>query len=1095
MKSLIQYWARNQVAANFLMIALIVGGLYTWVRLKKEIFPEISSNFIHVQTPYPNATPEEVEKGVCVPIEEAIQDLDGIERLTSISFEGVGFVIVEVTVGKDVRKVLNDVKGRVDAIQNFAESVEKPICADILLKNQVMSLAVTADTDERTLRALAESVRDDLLAYAGKAPENALDQLKQKLTNAILGETRITQIALAGVRDHEISIEVSENTLKEFGLTFSQVADAVRATSIDLPGGSVRTGAGEILIRAQNRRYEATEIGDITVVTRPDGSVVKVSDLATVVDGFKEEDLYSRYDGHPAIVLNIFRTGNEDTLRLAKLVREFVAEKHAHVPKGVDLEIWNDESVLLEGRIHLLLEDGFQGFLLVYLALALFLRPALAFHVALGIPIAFAGALLALPYGDISINMISLFAFILVLGIVTDDAIVVGERVNERIAQGEPAHLASPRGTWEVMSVAAFGVFTTMIAFMPMFGVQGVSGNIWRQIPWIVIPVLLVSLIETNFILPAHLSHLKPVDPNHPNRFLRLQRRIAGTLEEFVRRVYGPLLEKLIVWRHATVATFAAILLVTLGLLASGQLVKFEFFPRVEAELISAKLTLPNGVPVETTAAAVRKLEEAALAIQREVKDELGRPIIKHLLASVGSQPYTPGLSFEAGKGVNLGEVTVELQSADVRNRPELLADAIIGDWRKRVGAIPGAVELSFMLQTSAGGNAIDLELTGSDVGELDAASEFVKSELATNEGVIDIGDSNLEGKREVKLSVTPDGEALGLRLETVARQVRQAFYGEEVQRLQRGRDEVRVYVRYPRSERRSLQNLVDLRIRTREGAEIPFREVMDAEEGRGYATIRRANRFRSINVTADIDRTNPEANANEIVEWMRSDILARMGQKFPTVMWEFQGEQKDQRESVSDLSKGFVLALAGIFMVLALPLRSYTQPLIVMSVIPFGMIGAVGGHLLFGMNFSIMSMIGVIALAGVVINESLVLVEFMNRYRREGHTVMEAVIRGGRARFTPIFLTSVTSFIGLLPMITETSIQAKFLIPMAVSLAFGGLVNLFNTLLLVPCVYALFDDVRRVLHTPEALQRQDAEFIDSENEHAMEGASTTRPA
>lgn len=1089
MKNLIFYWARNRVAANFLMVALIVGGLYTWIRLKKEIFPEISSNFINVQTPYPNATPEEVEKGVCVPIEEAIQELDGIERLTSISYEGVGFVNIEVTAGKDVRKVLNDVKSRVDAIQNFAESVEKPIISDVLIKNQVMSLAVTADTDERTLRAIAESVRDDLLAYGGKAPENALERLKNTLANLLLGEARITQITLAGVRDHEISIEVSENTLEEFGLTFSQVADAVRATSIDLPGGSVRTGAGEILIRAQNRRYEASEIGDITVVTRPDGSVVKVADVATVVDGFKEEDLYSRYDGHPAIVLNIFRTGNEDTLRLAKLVREFVAEKHAHVPKGVDLEIWNDESVLLEGRIHLLLEDGFQGFLLVYLALALFLRPALAFHVALGIPIAFAGALIALPYGDISINMISLFAFILVLGIVTDDAIVVGERVNERIEQGEPAHLAAPRGTWEVMSVAAFGVFTTMIAFMPMFGVQGVSGNIWRQIPWIVIPVLVVSLIETNLILPAHLTHLKPVDPNHPNRFLRLQQRIAGTLDAFVRNIYGPLLGKLIVWRHATVAAFASLLLITLGLLASGRLVKFEFFPRVEAELISAKLTLPNGVPVETTEAAVRRIEEAALAIQREVKDEQGQPIIKHLLASVGSQPYTPGLSVGAASGVNLGEVTVELQSADTRNRPELLADAIIADWRKRVGPIPGAVELSFMLQTSAGGNAIDLELTGPDVEELDAASEFVKAELATNEGVIDIGDSNLEGKREVKLAVAPDGEALGLRLEMVARQVRQAFYGEEVQRLQRGRDEVRVYVRYPREERRSLQNLADLRIRTPAGAGIPFSEVVVAEEGRGYAVIRRANRFRSINITADIDRTNPQANANEIVEWMRGDILAGMGRKYPSVMWEFQGEQKDQRESVSDLSKGFVLALVGIFMVLALPLRSYTQPLIVMSVIPFGMIGAVAGHLLFGMNFSVMSLIGVIALAGVVINESLVLVEFMNRYRREGHTVMEAVIKGGRARFTPIFLTSVTSFIGLLPMITETSIQAKFLIPMAVSLAFGGLINLFNTLLLVPCVYALFEDVRRVFYTPEARMRQDEEFADGENEHAIEGA------
>lgn len=1088
MKTLIFFWARNHVAANFLMLALFAGGLFTWMGLKKEIFPEISSNFVTVQTPYPNASPEEVEKGVCVPVEESIQDLDGIERLTSTSVEGMGVVVVEVAAGKDVRKVLNDVKSRVDAIQNFAESVEKPIVADVLLKHKVMSLAVTADTDERTLRALSEKVRDDLLSFTGKAPENELERLKGFFDRAFFGEPRVTQIELAGVRDHEISIEVAEETLDEFGLTFSQVADAVRATSIDLPGGSLRTRAGEILIRAQNRRYEVPEIEEITVTTRPDGSVVKLREVATVIDGFKEDVLHSRYDGHPAIVLNIFRTGEEDTLRLAKLVREFVAEQETHVPKGVHLEIWNDDSVFLEGRIALLLEDGLQGFALVFIALALFLRPALAFHVALGIPIAFAGALLALPYGAISINMISLFAFILVLGIVTDDAIVVGERINERIERGEPARLAAPKGTWEVMSVAAFGVFTTMMAFTPMLAVDGISGNIWRQIPWIVIPVLIFSLVETNFILPAHLSHLKPINPNHPNRFLRIQQRIAGSLDGFVRHLYGPVLEKLVVWRHATVATFAAVLLVTFGLLASGRLVKFEFFPRVEAEVISAKLTLPNGVPAEATEAAVRKIEEAALAIQRETRDIAGRPVIRHLLATVGAQPYTPGISFEAGQGENLGEVTVELQGADSRNRPDLLADSIIADWRERVGPIPGAVELSFMLQTAAGGNAIDLELTGPDLDELDAAAEFVKAELAKGEGVIDIGDSNLEGKREVKLAITPLGESLGLRLETVARQVRQAFFGEEVQRLQRGRDEVRVYVRYPREDRASLQELKDMRLRDASGAEIPFGEAVRAEEGRGYATIRRANRFRSINVTADIDHANPNANANETVAWMRADILPRMTREHPTVMWGFQGEQKDQRESVSQMSRGFVFAMVGIYLILALPLRSYTQPLIVMSVIPFGMIGAVAGHIAFGMNFSIMSLIGVIALAGVVINESLVLVEFVNRYRRDGHGVREAVIKGGRDRFTPIFLTSVTSFIGLLPIITESSIQAKFLIPMAVSLAFGGLLNLFNTLVLVPCVYCLFDDVRRAIYTPAALREQDERLALEENEHAFEG-------
>jgi len=1042
MHSLIQWWARNRIAANFLMWALIAFGVLTWFQQRKEIFPEVSADVISVTIPYPNAAPEEVEKGVVIPVEEAIATVDGIKRITGRAGENVGIVYAEVRTGYKVQEVLGRIKSRVDAIRNFAEQAEEPIIEDIPIRLQTLSVAIIADTDEKNLRAIAEQVRDGLQAL----PD-------------------VTQVDLAGAKKHEISIEVSEQTLRRHGLTFDQVAQAVRVSSLDLPGGSMKTSAGEILIRTQARKYTAREFEEIVVLTRPDGTRLLLKEIAAVIDGFEDVDLFTRFDGHPAMVVNVFRSGDEDTLKVAEAVKNWLKDAPQRLPAGVKLEVWNDLSLLLKGRIDLLLENSLQGFILVYLVLSLFLRPALAFHVGLGIPIAFAGGLIFLPMVDITINMISLFAFIVVLGIVTDDAIVVGENIHARMEQGEPAKTAAPRGTYEVMVVAIFGVFTVIVAFMPMLAVDGVGGKIWRQIPWVVIPTLLISLVETNFILPAHLARLKPEKPlAEMNVVVRsivgVQRAVSGATARFITRYYKPFIEFALRWRYATLAVFIAAFLVMVGLVA-GNWIPFRFFPRVEAEIVSAKITLPPGVPVQTTQEAVARMEAAAHRLNGEFQGLNGEPIFQHMLSTVGSQPFKVGFNpVGAADASNIGEVTIELLPAADR---DVLADTIIAKWRELTGPIPGAVELTFLANTSNSGNAIDILLRGGDLGRLRKATDYVKEELSKIEGTADITDSNRDGKRELKLNILPQAETTGLRLADVARQVRQAFYGEEVQRLQRGRDEVKVMVRYPRDERHSAASMETMKIRTPQGAEVPFTEVAAPGEGLGYSYILRRDRDRAMTVSCDLDLTVPGANANTITATLtgKDGALTKLKTEFPDITWSFEGEQEQQRDDMRDIATGGFLALFGIYILLAIPLRSYIQPMIVMSVIPFGMVGAVIGHVVFGFELSIMSMIGIVALSGVVVNESLVLVEFVNRNRRSGQSVLTAARDAGARRFQAIMLTSIVSFIGVMPMITETSIQAKFLIPCAISLAFGCLSNLLNTLVLVPCVYSILEDIR----------------------------------
>jgi len=1057
MERIIKWFSENHVAGNFLMLTVLLLGFSKWFQIRKEIFPETSVDAAIIRIPYPNATPEEVERGVCVPVEEAIADLTGIKKVSSASSQNIGAVTVEAETGRNIRDLMADLKTRVDAIDNFPEEAEQPVIEEIVIKSPVMSLAITTDAevDEMTLNRLAEKIRDDLLAYDAGPPGS----VGSFLSNLFRGKPTISQVTIAGTRDFEISIEVSEEKLRKFGLTHGRVADAVRRSSVDLPGGSVRAEAGEMILRALGKRYDAQGFRTIPVATLDDGSEVLLEDVADVLDAFEDVDLSSSFDGRPAVIVNVFRVGEEDTLALAQMVEAYVAKAGSQLPEGVNVSIWNDQSVYLKGRLELLQRNALFGLALVLLVLALFLRPSLAFLVALGIPISFAGGIWLMPELGISINMISLFSFILVLGIVVDDAIVTGENVYSRIQRGEHPRIAAWKGTEEVGVVVVFGVLTTMMAFTPMLGLSGVSGKIWPNIPLVVIPTLAFSLVQSKLVLPAHLALLAPHSMEMPrNPLFRLQRHIADGLLWFVQAVYRPVLGKLLHWRYVTAAGFTAILIISVAFVVGGH-VKFKFFPDVEGDILTARFELAEGSAFSSTLEIAQALEEAAIRTGNAWKDREGNPVRIHHLASAGSQPFQMGFN-PAGppKATHIGEVTVELSPAAGR---DVTGDMFIDRWREEAGDLPGVVELSFRAETASGGNAIDVNLSGPDLGRLREAADWAKEELGKYPGVIDISDSGRAGKDELRLiRLTQAGKALGLRLDNVANQVRDAFYGNEAQRLQRGRDEVKVMIRLPKDDRRTLASLETMKIRTAGGDEVPFAQVVEYEFGSGPSVINRIDRQRAIKITADVTAST---NANEVVGAFTAEVLDKLAGKFPGVAYDFEGEQEDQANSVREIGIGFLFALVGMYVLIAIPLKSYWQPLIIMCVIPFGLVGAIAGHILFGLNLSIMSMCGIVALAGVVVNDSLVMVDFVNRHRKES-SVLQAAKEAGVRRFRAILLTSLTTFAGLIPMLLETDMQARFLIPMAVSLAFGILFATVITLFLVPCVYLILEDIRKLL-------------------------------
>jgi multidrug efflux pump subunit AcrB len=1044
MNNWIAWMARNHVAANLLMALFIIGGMVMVFQVKQEVFPEIELDWISTTVVYPGASPDEVEEGIILQIEEAIGSVDGIEEIKSVAAEGAGTVNAKVRSGENPDLILQDIKNEVDRITTFPGEAEKPIVAKLVNRREVISVVIYGNASERSLREQAELVRDELLAMS-----------------------QVTQAELSGVRPYEISIEISENNLRRYNLTLTKVAQIIRQTSLDLPAGSLKTVSGEILVRTKEKRYTEQGYGDIPVVVKKDGTEVLLKDIAVITDGFEETDQFGRFDDQPAAMVKVFRVGDQKPTVISDVVYKYVQDKAPTMPESVKISTWYDTSEIFKSRMNLLIKNAFLGLIMVFLVLSLFLQMRLALWVMLGIPISFLGAILLMPTIDVSINMISLFAFIMALGIVVDDAIVVGENIFEHRQQGKPYLQAAIDGAQEVAIPVTFSILTSVTAFIPLIYVSGTMGKFIKVIPIVAITILLISLVESLFVLPAHLSlgdnkgkEECPEEQEKKGFFCRLRQKFTVFLDWFINIHYRDFLDLCIRYRYVTFAVALGMLMLAVGTVKGG-IVKFRFMPLVEGDRITVNIEMPRGTLVENTAKVQQLLIEKAkeTVAHFDKFDPSERSVMRHLYSVTGGTISRGGpRGGSTASAPHLASIVMLLTPSETR---DVTSTDISRHWRKLAGEIPGVDLLSFASNLVHMGANIDVSFEHDNYDVLETASRRLQKKLAEYPGVEDIADNYPIGKKELKLTLTPQARTLGITQEELARQVRGAFYGAEALRLQRGRNEVKVMVRYPEEDRRSIKALENMRIRTPAGGEIPLRQAANMEAGRGFSVINRTDRKRVINVSASVD--NKIANAEEIIEDFKAGILTDLTRDYPGLTYDLEGEAKERHDSMQSMAKGFALALFVMYALLAIPFKSYSQPLLIMTAIPFGVVGAILGHLVTGYDLSILSLFGIVALSGVVVNDSLLLIDRINRSRKNGEGMHEAILSAGQRRFRPILLTSLTTFFGLAPMILETSTQAQFLIPMAISLAFGILFATGITLILIPTTYYVLEDIRNL--------------------------------
>jgi multidrug efflux pump subunit AcrB len=1057
MHTAIRWFANNSVAANLLMIVLVLGGIFGALTTNQEEFPNFEIKVINVFVPYLGAAPIEAEKAVCVRIEEAIEGVEGIERVYGTAIEGGCSVAAQLFSDADDITASNEIKSRVDAINNLPIETEKPNVSKVAFTRRVLQIAVFGDATERQLKELGRELRDKIAAKEG-----------------------ISQVAVEYTRPYEISVEVSEETLRRYGLTLQQVAQSIRTGALDMPGGTLKTENGEILIRTMGQAYLGAEFSDIVVMTRLDGTRVTLGEVADIRDSFEEGDLLAAFNGASAVMVNVSQVGSEDLIAIAADTKEIVRKFDRELPEGISTNIWIDTSLELQERMSVLLKNAAGGLLLVLVILALFLQFRLAMWVAIGIPVAMMGTLAIVPFTDLTISTMTVLGFILVLGIVVDDAIVVGERVYAHEQMDKAPMQAAVEGTWEVSVPVIFGVLTTIAAFLPLIMVDGQMSSFFAPLGWIVIFALICSIIESQLILPSHLAHRsrRVAVTGFAGQWNRFQGGLAKGLQDLANKTYRPFLESAIRWRYATATTCLGLLILAFALIASGR-VNFGFFPAVEGNRIYASLELPEGVAAETTLKAALQMQRGAEALNKEIVANyaLSQPLVRNTLSSVGQKVDRNGPGEPPGPGrSNLAEIVIDI--VPFEDRGKLSAKEIANRWRELVGPIPDAVKLSFDASTFSAGEPIEFRLQGADIENLRSAAEELKYKLSSYPGVFDIADTFRSGKQEIQLNLLPEARNLGLTLNDLASQVRNAFYGVEAQRIQRGQDDVRVMVRFPESERASVGDLEDMYIRTPEGSQVPFYSVAQFEVGRGFSQIRRLDGQRVVEVSADVDRTM--ATPESIMADIKSDLIVRMRQNYPSVAFDVGGEQEERNSSFVSLGIGLLFSCLVIYGLLAIPLKSYLQPAVIMSVIPFGAVGAIVGHYVLDVQLMFFSALGIVALAGVVVNSSLVLVDYANRQRREGMDPLNAICIAAVTRFRPIILTSVTTFVGLIPLMTTFNPATYPFLPIAISLAWGVLFATVITLLLVPCLYMMIEDLMhqrdRLLNLARnALGRKDA--------------------
>lgn len=1026
-KGPIAWMAGHSVTANLLMLVLLVGGVFLGYRIKKEVFPYFELDRVQITVPYPGASPQEVERGIILALEEAVQGLEGVDEVYASAHEGSGTVTVEMIEGENLQRLAQEIQNEVDRITSFPEEAEEPRVVIVSRKRYVVSLALYGDQQEAVLREYAEYLRDRLLQ-----------------------DPDITQVELTGVRNYEISIEISQGTLRTYNLTLEEVARRIGRTAVELPGGAVKTPGGDVLVRIKERRDYGREFGKIPIITANDGTQVLLEDIADIKDGFEETDYAATYNGKPAVMLEVYRVGGQTPIAVSDAAKRVVAAVNQELPNGLQVVLRRDRSEIYRQRMGLLVRNGYIGLGLVFILLALFLEIRLAFWVALGIPISFLGSLFFIPAMGVSINMVSMFALIVTLGIVVDDAIVVGENIYHHRQRGTPWFEAAVAGTREIAMPVTFSVLTNMVAFMPMFFVTGFMGKIFKQIPVVVISVFAISLVECFFILPAHLGHQRRPPQGFFGWLHARQQRFSNAFVRFVDRRYGPLLDLALRRRYITLSLCLTLLIIVVGYVKSGRM-GFELFPKIESDYAKVTAVLPYGTAFQKT----EKIQQILVRAAQEV------------VAANGGENLAEGIF--ASIHVNQADVRIYLTPPE--KRPISTAD-LTELWRERVGRIPGLESLLF--ESDAGGPGrgpvISVELSHKSIELLEKAAAELAAALAFYPGVKDIDDGFAPGKQQIDFQIKPEARSLGLRSQEVARQVRHAYYGAEALRQQRGRNEVKVMVRLPKKERVSEYNLEEMILRTATGNEIPLRSAVTVNRGRAYTDINRRNGRRVVTVTSDI---RPRSEAGQVLQAVKSETLLLLQQKYPGLTFSFEGRQADRRESMQSLRRGLMIALIVIYAMLAVPLNSYIQPLIIMAAIPFGIIGAVLGHLIMGYSLSVISMFGVVALCGVVVNDSLVLIDFANRKKQNGKSHYDAVHQAGIHRFRPIILTTLTTFGGLSPMIFETSRQARFLIPMALSLGYGILFATVITLILVPSLYLVIEDIRQwILARPTKVEQ-----------------------
>lgn len=1020
-RGIIAWFARNPVASNLLMLIIFSVGLGAAFDIQRTVNPKIETNLISIFMAYPGAAPEEVEQGIILKIEESLKDIESIKRVDSTADESVGSLRLEIYEDFEILEVLDEVKSAVDSISSFPEESEKAVIKHLRIRDHAINVQLWGNLDEAGLKALAEEVKNELLQ-----------------------DPDISYAQIFGARDYEITVEVAEITLRKYNLTLDKVAQAIRQSSVDLPGGAVKTENGEINVRTKGQAYRQYDFEDVVLIAYPDGTRLTLGDIATINDGFVETQGFAMFDNKFSMSLTIYAVGDQDAITVSRAGKAYVARKQLELPPGVYIDHWADITFYLESRLNMMLKNLAVGALLVFLVLALFLEIKLAFWVMAGLPVCFLGTFIFMPleYIDISLNMISLFGFILILGIVVDDAIIIGESAYSVIEEKGHSVNSVIEGATRVATPATFGVLTTIVAFAPTLFTEGVFATFPEALGWVVILCLIFSLIESKWILPAHLAHSKPSNQGWIGQINRIPRYTNSKLSHFVKNTYQPFLMKCIKNRYTTLATFVAMLILAAGLVAGG-VVRYVLVPSIPGDFLKTDLEMVEGTPEAQTLEAHGKIIGALYQLN------------DNYIADTGNEKGLVSHIFSWGYDGRFSSSMMELTKAEHRS---MSSNEISEQWRALVGDIPGAKILSISNMEGMGGPAVGFKLIGKDLEQLKLVGAELEAKLASYNGIHDIRNSASAVKDEITLEIKPSAEALGLTLANLGTQVRHAFFGAEAQRLQRGTNEIKVMVRYPKEERSTVADLENMFIRTPEGIEVPFDAVAEMTVAPGYSKTTRINGARAIRVSAELDKTiaEPSAIVNDIKENFLPDAMAR----YPGLSYRLDGESEESAKLFKSLFSGFALALFGIYALLAIPLKSYLQPLIIMGVIPFGIVGAMVGHIVIGIPFDMMSFFGIIALSGVVVNDSLIMVDFVNRSTATGIPKFEAIISSGGKRFRAILITSLTTFFGLLPMLLETSVQAQQVVPMAVSLGFGIIFATVITLILVPCLYIVLDDL-----------------------------------